>query len=205
MVEGRHELHSPRKVVLGGVITALAGIALGAGAWACVSGPALILSSDKAKPGDVVQVTADGFRAKNDPIVLRFNALDGPVLATLGEPNATFRVEGSFAVPEGTKPGNYVIIGVQQAPDGKLTQQPVRALLSVVGPDGTRPALGAALNPAEPRPAGLVEADESISGAALALVALGVGGLGLFLVGAAALVAGTRGRRPAPEVAGAQK
>jgi hypothetical protein len=64
--------------------------------------------------------------------------------------------------------------------------------------------VGAAAGPVEEgRPAGLITEDNSVSGATLALVGLGVAGLGMFLAGMAALLAGRRG--PAPRAAPARR
>jgi len=42
----------------------------------------------------------------------------------------------------------------------------------------------------------MARSDNSISGGTLALIALGVGGVGMFLAGTAALFAGRRGSAP---------
>ena len=167
-------------------------LVLSAGAWACVSGPAVKVSTATAKAGDEVIVSGTGWRFKVDPVTIRFNALDGPVLATASVQNQEFRA--TITVPEGTKPGNYVLVVSQHAPDGSLSQTPARVLLTVVGPDGAKPVVGASVAPVESgRPADLLRSDESVSAGTLALVALGVGGMGLFLAGIASLLAGRRG------------
>jgi len=175
---------------------------LSAAAWACVSGPGLKLSTATAKPGDEVTVTGSGWRFKNDPVTIRFNALDGPVLATA--PVQTQAFTAAVTVPVGTKPGDYVLIVSQNAPDGSLSQTPARVLLTVVGPDGARPVLGAPAPIESGRPADLARNDESISAATLALVALGVAGVGLFLAGMAALLAGRRAA-PSPSPASSSR
>lgn len=163
-------------------------------AWACVSGPAVKLSSATAKAGEEVTVSGTGWRFKLDPVTIRFNALDGAVLATA--PVQAQEFKATVTVPPGTKPGDYVIVVSQHTPDGSLSQTPARALLTVVGPDGAKPVVGASLGPVEPgRPADLVRNDESVSAGTLALVALGVAGVGLFIAGMASLLAG---RRAAP-------
>jgi hypothetical protein len=164
-------------------------------AWACVSGPAVNLSTVNAKPGQEIQITGTSF-SKPDPVTVRWNALDGPVVATLPAPNNQ-NIAGAFTVPADAKPGNYVLIITQSTADGKLTQMPVRALLTVVPANGANPVLGAPVAPAqENRPVGLVRSDNSISGASLLLIGLGVAGVGMFVAGMAALFAGRRSAQP---------
>lgn len=182
---------------LGGVAAAMVATAT---AWACVSGPAISLATLNAKAGQDVAFTATGFRSNGD-VVVRFNALDGPVVGTFAKDKDN-NAAGTVKVPEGTKPGSYVLIFTQED-QGKLTQVPTRALIQVVGDGGASPVRGAPLAPpTAARASGLVRADNSVGGGTLALVALGVGGIGMFVAGMAALFAG-RTRR-APEAARAR-
>jgi len=176
-----------------------------ASAWACVSGPSINLSTVNAKPGEEVQLTMRDFR-KLDPITVRWNDLGGPELATFANKGGT---QGSpftetITIPADAKAGNYVLVFTQTAPDGKLSQMPVRALVTVTGPAGTTPVLGAPVGaPVTDRPTTLATQDESISGGTLALIALGVGGVGMFLAGMAAFFAGRR--TDVPEAAPARR
>jgi hypothetical protein len=104
-------------------------------------------------------------------------------------------------VPAGTKPGTYVIMAMQNDANGNLSLAPIRTALNVIGDGGTPPVLGAT-TPVEQRTPGLVMTNESISGGTLALIALGVGGIGMFLAGMAALFAGRRGAAPDPVTVG---
>lgn len=187
-----------RKWATAGLISAGVVVIFTAAAWACVSGPALTLSKSTAQAGEEIGISGTGWRFKADPVTIRFNALDGPVLATAPVQAGNFST--NIAAPEGTKPGNYVIIASQHAPDGSLSQQPARILLTVVGEAGATPVLGepAGAPDSAPRPA-LATSDDSISGSTLVLIALGVAGTGMFLAGLAALVASRRST--APEVA----
>ncbi len=176
---------------------AFAGIAVlaatASAAWACVSGPVVNLSTIQAKPGEQVTITGTGFR-QADPVQIRFNGLDGPILAELPEPKNR-EINGTFTVPPNTSPGNYVIV-VSQVENGKMTLSPIRAVMTVVGPSGQTPVLGAATS-ADPdagdRLPSLVRSDDSVSNGTLALVALGVAGMGMFAAGIAALATSRRG------------
>ena len=59
---------------------------MAAAAFACVSGPVVNLSTINAKVGQEVGITGTGFQAANNAVV-RFNALDGPVLTTVNAPD----------------------------------------------------------------------------------------------------------------------
>jgi len=192
-----------RRWAIGGVATAAAGVLMSAAAWACVSGPVVNLSTINAKAGQEVGITGTGFQAAN-AAQIRWNALDGPVLANVAAPITGGRMEANFTVPEGTKPGSYVVVVTQTKADGGLSLSPIRAVMSVTGDAGTNPVLGApaASTDSAVRADGLARSDDSISTGTLALVALGVGGVGMFLAGMAALFAGRRSS--APEVARAR-
>ena len=186
-----------RRWAIGGMATAAAGVLMASAAWACVSGPVVNLSTISAKGGQEVGITGTGFQAGNQANV-RWNALDGPVLATVAPPVTGGNLDAKFTVPAGTQPGSYVVIITQTKADGSLSLSPIRAVMSVTGDAGAQPVVGApaAANDTSARANGLVRDDESISMGTLALVALGVGGVGMFLAGMAALFAGRRGSAP---------
>lgn len=184
-----------RRWAIGGLSTVGAVLVAGAAAWACVSGPNVNLSTVNAKPGQEVTVNGTNF-SKPDPVTVRWNSLDGPVLATLDKP-ASGAITGKFTVPADAKAGNYVVIFSQSSADGKLSQLPVRALLTVTPENGAAPVVGAGVAPVDnARATGLVTTDNDISGATLALIGLGVAGVGMFVAGMAALFAGRRSGAP---------
>jgi hypothetical protein len=190
-------MRSVRKWALAGAGSAAAGVLMAAAAFACVSGPVIQLSTISAKAGQEVGITGTGFQTPNSALV-RFNALDGPVLTTVNAPIAGGTLDARFTVPEGTKAGSYVIIVTQQNAAGQLTNAPVRAVFNVVGDAGTQPVLGAtgSVQDTTARATSLARSDNSVSAGTLALVALGVGGVGMFLAGMAALFAGRRSSSP---------
>ena len=193
-------MRSVRRWAMAGVGTAAAGVVMAAAAFACVSGPVVNLSTIQATPGQEVQITGTGFRNSADEVVVRWNALDGPVVATQAPPIADGNLAATFTVPAGTQPGSYVLIVTQHKADGSLSLSPIRAVMSVTGEAGTAPVVGAPAATADTaaRADGLVRDDDSVSTGTLALVALGVGGVGMFLAGMAALFAGRRGTAPEP-------
>jgi hypothetical protein len=187
-----------RRWAIGGLTTAAAGVFMAAAAWACVSGPVVNLSTINAKAGQEVGITGTGFQTTNQ-VQIRWNALDGPVLTTVAAPITNGNLDAKFTVPEGTKAGSYVVIVNQTKADGSLSLSPIRAVMNVTGDAGSNPVLGApaASSDTAARANGLARSDDSISTGTLALVALGVGGVGMFLAGMAALFAGRRGTAPA--------
>ena len=161
-------------------------------AWACVSGPAVSLSSTTAKPGDTIGITGTGFSAKGT-IAVHWNALNGPVVANLAAPDSSGAVKGSFAVPADAQTGTYVVVLLQQSATGQLQNAPIRAVLSVSG-NGTAPA---ALNPSSAaRADGLVTSKSSVNAAGLALTGIGVAGGVILLAGLGVFVAGRRRTEP---------
>lgn len=183
-----------RKLAVGGMTGVGTLVVVAATAWACVSGPAVSLSTINAKPGQEVTLTGTNFRQSEAPVV-RWDSLDGPVLATMAPP-VSRNISGTFTVPATATPGNHVVIVTQATASGELTQMPIRALITVTPENGTTPALGAPLSAAEERPDGLLVSDDSIGTGTLVLISLGVAGVGMFIAGLAALFAGRRGQAP---------
>ena len=185
-----------RRWAIGGLTTAAAGVFMAAAAWACVSGPVVNLSTINAKAGQEVGITGTGFQAAN-AAQIRWNALDGPVLTTVPAPITGGNLDAKFTVPQGTAPGSYVVIVSQVKADGSLSLSPIRAVMNVTGEAGANPVLGATSGTDQAvRADSLARSDDSISTGTLALVALGVGGVGMFLAGMAALFAGRKSSAP---------
>jgi hypothetical protein len=187
-----------RRLASAGAVAIAASILSITAAWACVSGPAINLSTIEAKAGQEVGIKGASFRLTDD-VLVRFNALDGPLLTTIKPVGGN--IEGTFTVPAGTKAGTYIIMAMQNDANGKLSLAPIRTTLNVIGDGGTPPVLGAT-TAVEERTPGLVLDNDSISGGTLALIALGVGGIGMFLAGMAALFAGRKGAVPSAATVG---
>ncbi len=190
-------LRTSRKMVALGA-TALTGVLVAsAAAWACVAGPTLVATPQVVGAGETVAISGITWNA-DLPVVVRFDALDGPVLGTFPVDQDTDALAGSVQIPAGTAPGNHVLVATQTSEDGDNVIIPARALVSVAGPGGA-PVLGAPLaGSAADRPVGLVEAG-SASTQALILAGVGAAGVALFVAGAAVLM-NTR-RRATPEKA----
>ena len=137
----------------------------------------LTVNPELGVPGADVSVAGFSYPV-NTKVSIRFNALDGPVLAEL-EPNSNQDIAGTVTIPDGTPTGRYVLYAVQYDSAGKINRIPGRAAMTVVTPGGTPPAIPTGLG-LEARPDDLVRA-EGASAGELALIAVGA-------LGAAALL-----------------
>ncbi|MDQ4067955.1 MAG: hypothetical protein M3203_00510 [Actinomycetota bacterium] len=120
-------------------------------------------------------VAVSGFSyPTNTKVSIRFDGLDGPVLAEL-EPTANQDVVGTVRIPEGTPSGRYVLFAVQYGANGRPNRIPGRAAVTVVGGGGSPPAVPTGLE-LERRPHALAGSSGASAGE-LVLVALGSFGL----------------------------
>lgn len=167
-------------------------IATGSAAWACIPMASLNASPTQVEPGQSVEVTGRGYN--ENPVTLRFNSLDGPVLATITP--AKGNISAPVTIPEGTEPGNYVLLATQEAQAGQTTWGiPSRALVTVGGP-ATTPVVGAPVSSVEERPLAEFERRDSVSAATLLFVGLGVAGGALFLAGLTTFAVSRQSRLP---------
>ena len=186
-----------------GVGAALGAVLVVASAsFGCASLALIEVTPNVVRPGQEVSWKGTFF-AKDEPVQIRWNALDGPVLATGVPPSAdnglhgNWRfVDGKMTIPNDLRPGTYLVVATQNPVKGTNTWGiPARTVVQVS--DGT-PVVGATPDRAVPaRPDTLVE-EESVSAGSVAVVGLGAAGVAMFLVGIALAFAA---RRPAAEVA----
>jgi hypothetical protein len=116
-----------------------AAIMIGASAaWACASLAELKLAMPMASAGEEVAFKGTFFN-KDNPVEIRWNSLDGPVLTTVTPDTFTAGLHGnwrfangSFTVPADAQPGNYLVIANQEAAEHTNTWGiPARTLLQV--------------------------------------------------------------------------
>ncbi len=186
--------------VLGGVVAAI--LATASQAWPCASLAAVEVNPSVVRPGQEVDVKVT-FVNKDNPVELRWNALNGPVLATI-EPSAFTEglhgnwrfADGKITIPADAKPGNYVLIANQEAVKGTNTWGiPARGLVQVS--DG-RPVLGQTLGPPPAvRPDNLIT-EKGVTGGDLLLVGLGAAGITMLLAGVGIVLAAGRRSRAVP-------
>ena len=182
-------------VVFGSAATAT--VIAGAAAFACTNLATLNLSSSAGKSGDTVTVTGSSFRvnakdvAASDPVVMKWNGVDGAVLAET-KPDKAGNISATFTVPEG-QPGYYVIVATQKDAKGvDAYGTPARASFQILGPNGQ-----SVVQPVGSS-AGTVGTETSSSG--IIALTVGLGALGLALFGAG-FIAFVRQARRAPAAA----
>ncbi|MGH9126231.1 MAG: hypothetical protein ACRDZ8_16125 [Acidimicrobiales bacterium] len=185
-----------RKVVgVLGFAAVAAFLLMGAVAWACVPTATLNVAPGHGIPGDTIQLTGASY-GKN-PVAIHFGALDGPVVATITPVGGA--LTGSFVIPDGTAPGNYVLVATENAQSGtQLWGIPVRALVGVGSANQPAPPLAAAALPS--RASGLSRTSASHTGA-LVLAGIGGAGLALLVAGLGTFLASPRRRSATESVA----
>ena len=170
---------------------------MAARSWACVPMANIEVTPKQVQAGR--EVTLSGIRFVSfEPVVIRMNSLDGPILATVQMGPAVNTIfKTSVTIPPGTPPGPVVLIATQDPTPGYVAVAwgiPARIVVDVTGPDGaTAPAPPV---PVLDRPAGLARA--TAGAGTVVLVVLGVAGAALLVAGAAALVASRRTDHGAP-------
>ena len=106
----------------------------------------LHVNPQHVKAGDPVTLSGRYYNARA-PIVLRWNDVEGEVLATVPpapDPDPRRGVLDAAVTVPNAAPGPYLIVATQQAVDGLLTWGvPARVRVEVVGPAGA-PLVGAA-------------------------------------------------------------
>lgn len=182
-------------------VAAVAVVVGGMVAFACTNLATLGTGTTSGKAGTAVTVTGTSFAATAageapSPVSIRWNGVDGPVLAQLA-PDAAGGVSGTFELPADADPGHYVVVATQVDAEGEPQfGTPARVAFEVVGPNGeTAPV--PAVQAADSSPTGSRSSESTI-----AVLALGVLAVGLFAAGCASYLQGGRksptpARRPA--------
>ena len=189
-------------------LAAVAGAAAAAGALLPVSTAwaphvaQLQVTPTTFKAGDTVTVFGPRGYGQTNPVEIRWDSVDGPVLGSFKTVETGFAMwgPGTVTIPADAKPGVHTMWATQKLEESEklIRGMPAKTLVQVLNPDGSAPALGVDLTPQlEQRPADLVE-DESVGTGALVLAGLGVAGLAMFAAGAAALMSSRR-RAGTPE------
>jgi hypothetical protein len=181
--------------LVGGLLAMGFSLALASTAFACTNLAELNLGPSAGPAGATVQITGSAFShvPDNTPVALHWGSANGPVLATVTPDAAGAIGPATITIPADATPGSYVIVASQVEVATGLTPwgTPARASFIVTGPSS-----GAVPAPALANGA-LNTASTSSTGLIALTIALGVGGLALFGLGAATFV-GTMRRRAVP-------
>jgi hypothetical protein len=168
----------------------------------------LVVTPTTFKAGDTVTVFGPSGYGSTNPVEVRLDAADGPVLGSFRTSGSGFAMwgPGTVTIPADAKPGIHTLWATQKLEESEklIRGMPTKTLVTVLNTDGSSPVLGQDLSPQiEERPTGLVE-DKPVGTGALILVGLGVAGLAMFAAGAAALMSSRRSPRP-ETVAGSRR
>ena len=178
-----------------GVLAAAFTLVPATAAWA-PHVPQLQVTPTQVQPGQEVTVLGTRGFGFTNPVEVRWNGLDGPVLGSFQPANEPYAPwgPGTVRIPDNLKAGTYYLWATQVlAPTEKhIRGVPARALVQVLGPGGV-PAVGADLNvPGDAGTPGYTREGEPGLWA-LALVGLGVAGVALLGAGALSAAAAKRG------------
>lgn len=149
-----------------------------------------------AKAGETVTVFGPrGYGAAN-PVQVHWDKVDGPVLGEFRTFETGFAMwgPGTIVIPADAKPGIHHLWVTQKLEPSETIQRgiPVQTLIQIADANGAVPVVGESLTPqVEPRPGDFVEQD-SVGTGTLLLVAVGAGGMAMFVAGAGAVLAGRR-------------
>jgi len=149
-----------------------------------------------AKPGQEVTVFGPRGYGRTNPVEIHFGSADGPVLGSFKPNDEIYALwgPGTVRIPDTVKPGTYLLYATQTlAPsESHIRGVPAKGEIAIVGADGVPALSEVPAAPLRDQPAvGLVE-KKPVGVGSILLVALGVGGAGLFIAGAAAAAAGRR-------------
>jgi hypothetical protein len=187
------KIRTRRVAMVGGLLAMSASLLLASPAFACTNLAELNIGPTAGPAGTQVTVTGSAFAhgASNSPVSLHWGAANGPVLATV-QPDSGGAIQPmKITIPADATPGSYAIVATQTQLATGLTPWglPARAGFTVSGQ-------GAAAAPSSAVATGV--SSSGASGGLIALtLALGLGGLLLFALGAATFV-GTMRRRAVP-------
>jgi len=158
------------------------------------------------KAGATVTVFGPSGYGATNPVEIRLDSADAPVLGSFKTSGSGFAMwgPGTITIPADVKPGVHTLWATQKLEESEklIRGMPTKTLVQVLNADGSGPVLGLDLSPQiEARPTGLVE-DKPVSTGALVLVGLGVAGVAMFAAGAAALMSSRRGSPSAQKIGG---
>ena len=156
-----------------------------------------------AKPGQSVTVFGPRGYGATNPVQVRWDKVDGPVLGEFRTRETGFAMWGpeQITIPGDAKPGIHYLWVTQKLEPSETIQRgiPVQTVIQISDANGAVPLVGESLtSQTEPRPGAFVEEDSAGTGA-LILVGLGAAGVAMLFAGVGAIVASRR--KAGPEAA----
>jgi len=174
----------------------------GTAAWA-PHVPQLQVNPSQVRPGEEVTVYGTRGFGFTNPVEVRFNSADGPVLGSFQPTNEAYAPfgPGTIRIPEDVAPGAYSLWATQvlSPAEKHIRGIPARSNITVVGPGGA-PVLGAQVaTPGDQGVAGFAQ-EEGPGALSLLLVGLGVAGVAVFGAGMVAMSSSRRSSESAGRV-----
>ncbi len=155
-------------------------------AWGCVTVVQFsTVGSATVEPGGMVEVFGGDFAA-GEPVDIRLDSQDGPILATMPSPMpSTMTSKFTLQVPIGADvaPGQHILVATQNHYDMNMGI-PARAPIYVSSSPPAEPTLA--------QRATVLAVEEGSSAAGFILIGLGVAAAGLLLAGVASMIAARR-------------
>ena len=116
----------------------------------------------KFKAGDTVTVFGPSGFGQTNPVEIRVDAADGPVIGSFKTSGGGFAMwgPGTVTIPADLKPGIHTLWATQKLEESEklIRGMPTKTLVQVLNPDGSNPVLGQDLTPQlEQRPTDLIE------------------------------------------------
>ena len=177
---------SSRKWIVAVAATSAALIIPASLAWACVALVAFRTNgSGTVEPGGTVEVFGGEF-ARGQPVDIRLDSLDGPILYTVPSPQPstmTSQFTVQVPIPADVSPGPHVLVATQNHYDMNVGI-PARASIYVNGSPPVAPA------PVERST--VLAVDSGPSAVSYVLIGLGVAAAGLVMAAAASMIAARR-------------
>jgi hypothetical protein len=156
----------------------------------------LILDKTQVKAGEQLTVFGQRGYGSANPVEIRLDSPDGPLLGTFQPNNELYAMwgPGPVTIPADVAPGAHTLYATQvlTPAENHIRGIPARADFEVLGAGGA-PVLGAqpVQEDTSSAPADLVR-EEGVSTGSVLLVALGVAGVAMMLAGAVALASSRR-------------
>lgn len=154
------------------IAAAACGVAWAAAGWACVPQSALLVSPVGSGPPGT-KVTVAGYRFGESPVELRWNSLDGPLLAKATGPD----FQAGVTIPSDSN-GLNTIVGFVRAPDGSVGTVIQVVQFNVTGPGAVASKPATSSSTAAHATAGWSTGAVVAALGAVLLIGLIVGGLG---------------------------
>lgn len=170
-------------------------------AFACTSLATLNSSAAQGAPGSNLTITGSSFATSDSgasAVAIHWNGATGPLLATV-TPDASGAISANVTVPTNVEPGYYILTATQTEKNGAPAfGTPAKTSFLVLSPNGAVSGQQGGTQPGAPGLSG-----SGVGAGTIGLLAgLGVLGLALFGLGAAAFVGSYRS---APSVSRVRK